>query len=194
MTVFEASKTEVNGRPMPPTRWRVAAVQESFGGAECQSVVHLSGTSPVLTVFDQYANVFEWSDKLPQRKDIEHHILLKKGIDPINVRPCRYGYHEKEEMEKLVGEMFASEFPFSSPVLLVKKDGSWRIYVDYRGVNNATIPNKFPIPVVEELFDELGEASLFSIIDLKSGSIRYEWWMKALKRQHLGLMRDTMSS
>ncbi|KAA0045155.1 Transposon Tf2-9 polyprotein [Cucumis melo var. makuwa] len=85
-------------------------------------------------------------------REIEHQIHLKLGTNPINVRPYRYG-QRKEEMEKLVKEMLESGVikpstsPFSSPVLLAKKkDG-----------------------IVEELFDELGGAALFSKIDLKSG-------------------------
>lgn len=75
----------------------------------------------------------------------------------MNVRPYRYAYQQKEEMEKLVYEMLASgrvispsTSLYSNLVFLVKKkDGSWRFCVDYHALNNVTILDKFPIPVVE---------------------------------------------
>ncbi|KAL0544147.1 hypothetical protein IC582_019259 [Cucumis melo] len=131
---------------------------------------------PIATLLKQFASVFEWPTTLPPQCSIDHHIYLKSGTDPVNVRPYRYAHHQKEEMERLVDEMLSSgiicpsKSPYSSPVLLVrKKDGSWRFCVDYRALNNVTIPDKFPIPMIEELFDELKGASVFSKVDLKAG-------------------------
>ncbi|KAA0063300.1 Ty3/gypsy retrotransposon protein [Cucumis melo var. makuwa] len=127
-------------------------------------------------IISKFSDVFERPNRLPPQRGIEHHIYLKQGADPVNVRPYRYAHHQKEEMKRLVDEMLTSGIirpstsPYSSPVLLVrKKDGSWRFCVDYRALNNVTVPDKFPIPVVEELFDELNGADVFSKIDLKAG-------------------------
>lgn len=92
----------------------------------------------------------------------DHRIPLKQGTSPIAVKPYRYPHFQKNEIERQVKELLKSgtiqptSIPHSSPVLLVKKkDGTWRMCIDYRELNKATIKDKFPIPNTDELLDEL---------------------------------------
>ncbi|KAJ4780790.1 polyprotein [Rhynchospora pubera] len=127
-------------------------------------------------VVSTYSNVFADPTSLPPERLLDHHIQLKPDAQPINIRPYRFSHFQKLEIEKIVEELLQSGYvrpstsPFASPILLVKKkDQTWRLCVDYRRLNDYTVKNKFPIPIIDDLLDELRGATIFSKIDLKSG-------------------------
>jgi len=130
----------------------------------------------IQNVLQRHKQVFQLPKGLPPSRNREHTINLQSCTTPINSRPYRYSFTQKNEMEALIREMLPVEIiwpsisPFSSTVLLVKKkDGGWRFCMDYRALNKATIPDRYLIPVIEELLDELQSATVFSKLDLKYG-------------------------
>jgi len=128
-------------------------------------------------VVNEFLDVF--LDELPSvapDQDIEFIIELLPGTAPIAKRPYRMRVNELEELKKQKKELQDKGFirPSSSPwgapvIFLDKKDGSQRMCVDYRSLNEVTIKNKYPLPRIDDLFDQLRGACVLSKIDLRSG-------------------------
>ncbi|MCO5585859.1 hypothetical protein L7F22_039792 [Adiantum nelumboides] len=114
--------------------------------------------------------------QLPPERPADHSIDLIPGSAAPNKPLYRVSAAQQEEIMTQVNELLQkghiqpSSSPFCSHVLLVqKKDGSWRMYIDYRALNKITVKNKFPIPCIDDVLDRLQGAFFFSRIVLKSG-------------------------
>ena len=149
------------------------------------------------SLLQEFGQIFETLPELPPLRGHEHSIILKEGAQPACQRPYRYPFYQKNEIEKivmellLVGSIRDSSSPFASLVLLVRKaDGSWRMCIDYRALNSIIVKDKFPIPIIDELLDELHETVIFSKLDLRSGyhqiRMKYEAIPKTTFRTHEG--------
>ncbi|KAJ1702741.1 hypothetical protein LUZ63_002520 [Rhynchospora breviuscula] len=154
-------------------------------------------TPELCNVLEEYSELFEEPKTLPPKRDIDHQILLSPDAKTVNLRPYRHSYYQKLEIEKIISELLENKFiqpstsPFASPIILVKKkDNTWRLCVDYRKLNACTIKNRYPIPMIEDLLDELHGSKVFSKIDLRSGyyqiRMRQEDIPKTAFRTHEG--------
>jgi hypothetical protein len=124
-------------------------------------------------VVQEYPYVFlEELPGMPPDRDIEFLMELLPGTPPISKRPFRMPVNELVELKKQIVELQAKGFirpsssPWGAPVLFVeKKDGTQWMCVDYRSLNEVTIKNKYPLPQIEDLFDQMKGASIFLKID-----------------------------
>ena len=113
---------------------------------------------------------------VPLKREVEFAIDLVPGTRPMSMAPYRMSASELSELKKQLEELLEKKFvrpsvsPWGAPVLLVKKkDGSMRLCVDYRQLNKVTIKNKYPLPRIDDLMDQLVDARVFSKIDLRLG-------------------------
>jgi hypothetical protein len=128
-------------------------------------------------LLSKHQTVFSTPQGLPPSCGVhDHSIPLVPGSLPPNIRPYRHPFAQKNEIEKMVQELLTagiirpSTSPYSSLIVMVlKKEGSWRMCPDFRALNKLTIKDKFPIPVIDDLLDELSGAQFFTKLDLRSG-------------------------
>ena len=110
---------------------------------------------------------------LPPQREIKVAIDVVLGATPASITPYRMAPVELKELKLQLQELLEKRFirpsvsPWGSPVLFVKKkDGTLRLCIDYRQLNKLTIKNKYLLPRIDDLFDQLKGASIFSKIDL----------------------------
>ena len=135
-------------------------------------------TTASTAVLREYSDVFPSAlpAGLPPSREVDHEIELLPGSVPPSRPTYRQSASELAELKSQLAELLEHGFiqpsksPYGAPVLFVKKkDGTTRMCIDYRALNDITIKNAYPLPLVSELFDRLQGATHFSKIDLRSG-------------------------
>ncbi|CAA7057274.1 unnamed protein product [Microthlaspi erraticum] len=129
-----------------------------------------------IEVVQDFEDVFQSLKGLPPSRSDPFTIELEPGTAPISKTPYRMAPAELAELKKQIEDLLSKGFirpsvsPWGAPVLFVKKkDGSFRLCIDYRGLNRVTVKNRYPLPRIDELLDQLRGATWFSKIDLASG-------------------------
>ena len=137
----------------------------------------VAGELELIPVVSEFPDVFpEELPGMPPDRELEFAIDLVLGTTPIHKKYYQMSSSELVELKKQLDEMLQKGYirpnssPWGSPAIPVdKKDGSLRMCVDYRQLNDATIKNKYPLPRIDDLFDQLSGAKVFSKIDLRTG-------------------------
>ncbi len=140
-------------------------------------VANSSADAKLAEILKEYKDVFpvELPSELPPERTVFHTIPLKEGAVPPPRKMYRLSGPEKREVERQVDALLEKGFiqpscsPHGSPVIFVAKtDGTLRMCIEFRGLNSMTIKNRFPLPRIDDLFDQLQGAQLFSSMDLQS--------------------------
>jgi len=175
-----------------------STAERYLAGLQAQTNDGLVPPERLQAVLDEYKDVFsELPDRLPPMRNHAHVIPLEKGAHPVFRQMYRLTQAEKAEVEKQIAELLRkgyiepSHSPWGAPILFVpKKDGGLRMCIDYRFLNKVTVKNRYPLPRIEDLLEQLQGATVFSGLDLASGywqiRIHDEDVDKTAFRTHLG--------
>ena len=143
-----------------------ASLKKLVGALACSTQVVSLKDVPVVRNFP---DVFpDELPGMPPDRDLEFVINLAPGTSPLSKRPYRLHVDDQVELKKQIEDLLSKGFirpsssPWGAPVIFVpKKDGTQRMCVDYRALNEVTIKNKYPLPRIDDLFDQLKGASVF---------------------------------
>nr|GFA57546.1 putative reverse transcriptase domain-containing protein [Tanacetum cinerariifolium] len=176
MTVMDPTDEAVVTTTAAATTTTLATTAEHHAAIDCRSYRVIFG--------DIHASEFIYHGSLPGKSmqiisALQARTLLShgcEGAEPISKAPYRMDLIELKELKDQLQELLERGFirpsvsPWGAPVLFVKKkDGSMRLCIDYRELNNITIRNRYLLPRIDDLFDQLQGAMHFSMIDLRSG-------------------------
>jgi hypothetical protein len=164
--------TSSNGKEMEYVAENLVTDKTAFNRVVLNQL-DAASTMDVRTVFE-FRDVFpEELPGMPPDREIEFVIELVPGTAPIFKRPYRMTANQlaelKEQLQELLdkGYIHPSASPWGAPIIFVpKKDGTQRMCVDYRFLNEVTVKNKYPLPRIDDLFDQLKGACGFPKIDL----------------------------
>ncbi|GJZ62060.1 putative reverse transcriptase domain-containing protein [Tanacetum coccineum] len=164
----------------PVEEGKVLCVQGECNVGKTKTLMSTKANEPMLSdipIVHDFEDVFSDDlSRLPPQRQVEFRIDLIPGATPAAKAPYRLAPLEMQELSKQLQELQDKGFirpshsPWGAPVLFVKKkDGSFRMCIDYRELNKLTIKNRYPLPRIDDLFDQLQGVLYFSKIDLRSG-------------------------
>ena len=138
------------------------------------SMLTPQGQSQVIQILTKYQKT--WTGKgVGAAKGVSHTIITTHNR-PITLRPRHFPIHHQQELDRQINEMIEdkvitpSASPYKTyPVLVPKKDGGWRMAIDYRALNSVTVADKMPLPNIDDLIQLVEGSSLFALIDLRAG-------------------------
>ena len=168
--VFQGNKHDVSPHTVYDSRWN-----EQLTGwlASLTLEDEVRQDMSLSRVVCEYEDVFlEELLGLPPLRDVDFRIELHPGTSPISMTPHRMASIELQELKVQIQELLGKGFirPWSAPVLFAKKkDKTLRLCIDYRQLNRVTIKNRYPLPRIDDLFDQLRGARVYSKIDLRTG-------------------------
>jgi hypothetical protein len=127
-------------------------------------------------VLREFGDVFNEIPGLPPKRDVDFSINMMPGAAPISKTPYRMSTPELKELQMQLEELLKKGYicpsvsPWGAPILFVKKkDKTLRLRINFKQFNKVTIKNKYPLPRIDDLFDQLKDAGIFSKIDLRYG-------------------------